>query len=311
MTSTRTTSTGTTGTGTTGTGTTGTGTGPRSGRRRTELAAFLRSRRGRITPEDVGLPPGPRRRTPGLRREEVAQLAGVGVTWYTWLEQGRPINASVQVLDAVARTLRLDGAEREHLYRLADVPGAAVDEEAEGLPEDIQTILDALVPLPASVNNERCDVLAWNAAYAAIFPHMAAARPCERNSLWMAFTLPQCCNPIANLADAAPGLVAVFRHRYIRHLDEPGWKDIVRRLQAASPEFARLWASHDVALPGSSVKVFHHRSAGEIRTRATGMDIDPSPGARLIVYTPTDEESRVRIDRLLAAPDEPAPGHRH
>src|SRR3954469_10060604 len=89
---------------------------------RAELAAFLRSRRARITPADVGLPPGFRRRTPGLRREELAQLAGVGVTWYTWLEQGRAINASVQVLDAIARTLRLDEAEREHLYRLADVP---------------------------------------------------------------------------------------------------------------------------------------------------------------------------------------------
>ena len=89
--------------------------------RRTELAAFLRARRERINPEDVGLPPGTRRRTAGLRREELAQLAGVGVTWYTWLEQGRPINASVQVLDAIARTLRLDGTERGHLFRLADV----------------------------------------------------------------------------------------------------------------------------------------------------------------------------------------------
>ena len=93
--------------------------------RRTELAAFLRSRRERISPEDVGLPVGTRRRTAGLRREEIAQLAGVGVTWYTWLEQGRPINASVQVLDAIARTLRLDATERGHLFRLADVPGAA------------------------------------------------------------------------------------------------------------------------------------------------------------------------------------------
>src|SRR5215467_12971930 len=90
--------------------------------RRAELAAFLRNRRERITPEEAGLAPGTRRRTSGLRREEVAILAGVGVTWYTWLEQGRPINASTQVLDAVARTLRLDHAEREHLYRLADVP---------------------------------------------------------------------------------------------------------------------------------------------------------------------------------------------
>ncbi len=94
------------------------------GTRRAELAAFLRSRRERITPEDVGLAPGIRRRTAGLRREEVAMLAGVGVTWYTWLEQGRPIKASTQVLDAVARTLKLDQPEREHLYRLAEVPEA-------------------------------------------------------------------------------------------------------------------------------------------------------------------------------------------
>ena len=96
-----------------------------NGSRRAELAAFLRSRRERISPEQVGLPPGLRRRTPGLRREEVAQLAGVGVTWYTWLEQGRPIKASAQVLGAVAQTLRLDQAERQHLYRLADIAEAA------------------------------------------------------------------------------------------------------------------------------------------------------------------------------------------
>ncbi|NKZ09255.1 helix-turn-helix transcriptional regulator [Actinomadura latina] len=284
------------------------GAGPR---RRSELAAFLRSRRERITPEDVGMPPGLRRRTPGLRREEVAQLAGVGVTWYTWLEQGRPINASTQVLDAVARTLRLDGAEREHLYRLADVPDAVVDEETGNLPEDVQTVLDALVPIPASVANGRSDILAWNAAYAAIFPAVEAARPCERNSMWMAFTLPPCCNPVANLMETAPGLVAAFRHRYSRHLDEPGWKDIVRRLQAVSPEFARLWASHDVALAGSSTKTFRHHAAGEIRTRALQMDISAAPGARLVTYTPTDEESRGRIAWLLAHPEAAAADHRH
>jgi transcriptional regulator with XRE-family HTH domain len=279
-------------------------------RRRTELAAFLRSRRARITPEDVGMPPGPRRRTPGLRREEVAQLAGVGVTWYTWLEQGRPINASAQVLDAVARTLRLDGAEREHLYRLADVPGAAPEEDDGNLPEDVQAILDALSPMPASVANGRCDILAWNDAYAAIFPAVVTARPCERNTMWLSFTLPQCCNPVANVAETAPGLVATFRHRYSRHLDEPGWKEIVRRLQAASPEFARLWASHDVALAHSALKVFRHRAVeGEIRTRTTAMELSAAPGARLVAYTPTDEESRERIGWLLAHPE--AAEHRH
>src|SRR5215472_5696306 len=129
--------------------------------RRAELAAFLRTRRERITPEQAGLPPGSRRRTPGLRREEVAQLSGVGVTWYTWLEQGRPINASPQVLSAIARTLLLDQAEREHLFRLADLPDAAgagpgLTPCEQVLPE-VQEILDTLSPMPACVLNERFD----------------------------------------------------------------------------------------------------------------------------------------------------------
>src|SRR5487761_583420 len=114
--------------------------------RRSELAAFLRSRRERIAPEDVGLPAGHRRRTSGLRREEVAQLSGVGVTWYTWLEQGRQINASPQVLGAVARTLLLDQAEREHLFRLADLPDAAMaaggTPGCEQVPPEVQEIID-------------------------------------------------------------------------------------------------------------------------------------------------------------------------
>jgi len=133
--------------------------------RRAELASFLRSRRERVTPQDVGLPPGLRRRTPGLRREEVAQLAGVGVTWYTWLEQGRQINASVQVLDAIAATLALDLAEREHLYRLADVPVVSPGSGGDCLAAEARMILDALDPFPASVYNSRYDLLAWNQTY--------------------------------------------------------------------------------------------------------------------------------------------------
>ncbi|WP_344281798.1 helix-turn-helix transcriptional regulator [Actinomadura napierensis] len=290
---------------------TGVETGRRAPRRRTELAAFLRNRRERISPHEVGLPPGPRRRTPGLRREEVAQLAGVGVTWYTWLEQGRPINASTQVLDAVARTLRLDGAEREHLYRLAEVPEAEPPDETEHLPEDTQAILDALLPMPASVCNARSDVLAWNAAYAAIFPHVVMAPPSERNTMLITFTLPPCCNPIENMAEEMPMHVAVFRYRYSRYMDEPGWKELVQRLQAANPEFGRLWADHDIAMPGPRIKVFRHHAVGEIRTRATSMDITGSAGARLVVYTPTDEESRARVGWLLAHPEQAAPPHRH
>ena len=144
------------------------------GERRAELAAFLRSRRALITPDVAGLAPGPRRRTPGLRREEVAQLAGVGVTWYTWLEQGRPINASPQVLDAVAGVLRLDRSEHAHLYRLADMPEVPVGAESASLPRDMQAILDGFTSGPACVYNGKYDLLAWNADYAALFPLITA-----------------------------------------------------------------------------------------------------------------------------------------
>src|ERR1700689_4930123 len=133
--------------------------------RRQELAGFLRSRRERIAPEQVGLPPAARRRTPGLRREEVATLAGVGVTWYTWLEQGRDINASPQVLNAVARTLLLDPHEREHLFRLAEVADASPEAECQSLPPTTQLLLDKLDPYPAMVRNGRYDTLGFNRSY--------------------------------------------------------------------------------------------------------------------------------------------------
>src|SRR6185437_15725887 len=142
--------------------------------RRTELGTFLRSRRERLTPEDVGLPPSLRRRTPGLRREEVAQLAGVGVTWYTWLEQGRPINASTQVLDAIARTLKLEPAEHQHMYVLAEVPDVApAAGDLAALPGTLGPILDAMGHM-ATVLNERFDVIATNSRFDAVFPSVLA-----------------------------------------------------------------------------------------------------------------------------------------
>ena len=202
----------------------------------------------------MGLPPGLRRRTPGLRREEVAQLAGVGVTWYTWLEQGRPIKASAQVLGAVAQTLRLDQAERQHLYRLADIAEAAggsgvTVSACEQVPPDVQGIMDSLVPLPASVLNERYDLLGWNEAYAALWPGVIGAQPGERNILWQNFTHPDCCHPYVSRHDQLGRLVAQFRGNYGRHIGEPAWTSLIRRLQGASPHFARLWEEHDVANP--------------------------------------------------------------
>jgi transcriptional regulator with XRE-family HTH domain len=275
-----------------------------SATRRSELAAFLRSRRERINPEDVGLPVGTRRRTAGLRREELAQLAGVGVTWYTWLEQGRPINASVQVLDAVAHALRLDAAERAHLFRLADVPGAAstpgwTDCLDCPLPAEVQTVLDSL-PMPASVVTEKFDLLAWNHVYASIFPGIVSAPPEKRNTLLALLTYPRCCTPMEDPDLQCGAGVAQLRAAYSKHLGDPAWTQFIRTMEAGSPAFAKAWASHNVAQPGASVKIFRHPGVGRIATVSTSFAVSAVPGARMVVYTPSDDASKEAIARLAA-----------
>jgi transcriptional regulator with XRE-family HTH domain len=271
--------------------------------RRAELAAFLRSRRERVTPEQAGLPPGPRRRTPGLRREEVAQLSGVGVTWYTWLEQGRPINPSPQVLNSVARTLMLGEAERDHLFRLAGVPGTAATPQTgtcDQVSHDVQAILDTLVPLPASVINERFDLLAWNQPYAALWPVAVEPVPGERNVLWRVFTLPACCHPYVNRHDHMAKLVAQLRGAYGRHVGERAWTGFVRRLQAASPLFAQLWDEQDVAGRASYLKVFRHPAHERLVLTTTSLGVHTAPGTRIVVYRPADEVTSKAIESLLA-----------
>ncbi|MFE3852788.1 helix-turn-helix transcriptional regulator [Streptomyces griseorubiginosus] len=268
-------------------------------RRRPELASFLRSRRARVTPADVGMPPGLRRRTPGLRREEVAQLSGVGVTWYTWLEQGRPINASAQVLDAVARTLRLDLPEREHLYRLAEVPFAGAPER---LPQEtgpeVQGIIDALDPLPAVVYNSRYDILATNQGYRDLFLIREVVEIGMSNALWTLFTVSEEACPVLYRERELPVMVATLRSAYGRHVGEPAWEGYIAALAAASPYFAELWASGEVVRPGPRVKTFRHRAVGVLRMTSQSLSIDGMPECRIVVYTPEDEETREK-SRLL------------
>ena len=281
---------------------------------RTELAAFLRSRRARITPQMVGLPPGPRRRTPGLRREEVAQLSGIGITWYTWLEQGRRINVSVQVLDAVARTLQLDADERAHLYHLAGVPMALAADDLGELPDEVRLIVEGLTEMPAAVYSGRFDVLATNEMYRRLFGGFGDPSRTDRNVLRLLFTRPGCCNPFVNRAEELPRLVAQLRAVFGRHVGEPAWTSYVRDLREASPEFARMWANHDVASPGTRVKVFRHSGIGEVRMMTTSMALTVPPEARMIVYTPLDDDARVRMASLREMDAEAARrqlGHDH
>jgi transcriptional regulator with XRE-family HTH domain len=263
--------------------------------RRAELAAFLRTRRARIGPGDVGLPPGLRRRTPGLRREEVAQLAGVGVTWYTWLEQGRPIHVSVEVLNAVARTLRLDDPEREHLYRLAGMPAVPAPRENGTPAPAVREILAALDPMPACLLNARYDVLAENAAYQTLFWDWHTV-PCNRhNILWCCLTEPAARQRFLNMDEQVPRVVATLRASFGHHLGEPAWTEFIRELSAASPEFVELWARHDVAKPDTSTKKFLHPRAGVLTMQSTSLAVAGMPEARIVVYTPTDEQTRERL----------------
>jgi len=278
--------------------------------RRNELAAFLRNRRARISPQDVGLPPGIRRRTPGLRREEVAQLAGIGVTWYTWLEQGRAIHASLQVLDAIARTLRLDQAELEHLYRLADVATALPDEAVVSVPLRLQEILDALDPLPAGLVNSRFDLLAFNQAHEDLLWKWHAM-PCEqRNLLWCCFTEPDTRTRFLNFDEEAGYMVAVLRGAYGQHLNEPAWVSFIDRLSARSPEFAALWARHEVASPESRIKHHLHPTAGLLRLRSTSLAVADMPEVRISVSTPADEETRQRLPLIRRHRDRRGPAAR-
>jgi transcriptional regulator with XRE-family HTH domain len=268
-------------------------------RRRLELAAFLRTRRARVTPADVGMPPGFRRRTPGLRREEVAQLSGVGVTWYTWLEQGRPINASAQVLDAVARTLRLDPPEREHLYRLAEVPFEPAPERlGQSVGPEVQSVIDALDPIMAVVYNSRYDVLATNAAYRDLFLVPQTFEVGAPNVLWTLFTLPEEACPMVHRECELPLMVATLRSWYGRHVGEPAWEGFIRDLSAASPYFARLWASGEVIPPGPRVKTFRHEAVGELRMNSQSLQIDGMPECRIVVYTPEDETVGAKLALL-------------
>jgi hypothetical protein len=282
--------------------------------RRTELASFLKACRARVTPQDVGLPPGLRRRTPGLRREEVAQLAGVGVTWYTWLEQGRPINASEQVMAAVARALLLDDVERGHLFRLAGLPVSG----PEGLPcpavdPVMQVVLDGLSPMPAALCNRRFDVLGFNDAYDALFPGATRATTPggRRNSLWCAFTAPDCCNPFVNRDEELPRLVGVLRAAYASHVGEPLWEDWVRDLSAASPRFRELWAGQQVAPTVTVLKVFRHAAVGELRLLAAYLTVPGHPELYLVVYTPESGSDREKLEWIVANPGAPVADHEH
>ncbi|MBM9509706.1 helix-turn-helix transcriptional regulator [Actinacidiphila acididurans] len=266
--------------------------------RRRELASFLRSRRERISPDQVGLPPGRRRRTPGLRREEVAQLAAVGVTWYTWLEQGRDIQISGQVADAIARALMLDRTERRHLFTLAGAADPHPYLDCPGMSPSVLAMLDQLEPLPAAVFNSRYDIIAYNRTYGRLVSDLDALPLQDRNILWLAFTDPLWKERMLDREENIRLMAAKFRASMAEHLAEPAWKALLKRLQQASPDFREVWERHEVLQPDSHVKRYLNPDVGLLAFDFTHLWLGPQRGPRLMTYTPADAVTRERLERL-------------
>ena len=263
---------------------------------RVDLAEFLRARRDAVTPEQVGLPPGAtRRRTPGLRREEVAMLAGVSLTWYTWLEQGRRINASDDVLSAIGRALKLDEAGIEHLLALAQ-PTAAPIEAPREAPTALVRLIESLDPAPAYVLGPRWEFLAWNAAQARLYPRINDLDGLERNLLWVLFADPFTRQLIVDWDIHARQALAEFRAGTGNLRGDPEFAELVDKLQAESADFAAWWPEHDVSGFETRLRRFRHPAAGLLTFEYQQLAPVEWPGLRVTVQlaVPGDDSA----DRL-------------
>lgn len=266
----------------------------------------MTSRRAAVDPTDVDLPVGPRRRTPGLRREEVALLAGVSVTWYTWLEQGRAVNPSRSVLDAVARALLLDDAQRGHLLTLAERvadragPGADVSaggSAADGLPPDaLRRAVDAFDPAPTYLLGPRWEYLAWNRAQALLYPQAAQLAEPDRNLLVIVLCDPAAQNLIVEREAEGRAMVAEFRASTASMRGDPALEALIERLRADSAAFAEWWDHHDVAGFRSRLRRYDHPSAGRLTFEYQAFLPAEWPAYRIVTQLPVPgDDSTARL----------------
>ncbi|MFF4319819.1 helix-turn-helix transcriptional regulator [Streptomyces sp. NPDC001568] len=292
-------------------------TGPRA-----ELGDFLRSRRARIRPEDSGVASfGGRRRVPGLRREELAQLAGVSVDYYTRFEQGRAENPSETVVAAVAAALRLDAAETDHLTRLVrntGRAGSAVDPAAAAAAADAQQVrpglrrlLEAMPETPAFVLGRRTDILAWNPLFATLVTDFAALPPERRNKAWLVFLHPEVRGRFVNWETKARDLVAYLRFDLARHPHDARFTALIEELADRSPEFGPMWQAQEVAEKTHGGYHLRHPLVGEFTLAYESLSPPDDPDQTLITYTaeagsPSEAALRILAGTVAPTTDTPA-----
>jgi hypothetical protein len=266
--------------------------------RRSELSDFLRTRRAKIVPSDVGLADGARRRTPGLRREEVALLANIGATWYTRLEQGLPINVSADVLAGISRALRLTSDERRHLYLLAGLPLTVTPQEGERVSELVGRVLAALDPSPAYIRGRRWDILAWNRSADAL-SDFSGATGRSRNLVWRLFRDPASICRLGDPECTMRRCVAQFRAVAAKYPHDPAFAELIEDLRVSSPEFRKLWAEHDVLGSTEGLKRFVHPKLGELILDHTTLELPGDGDMRMVVLTASPGSESERKLRLL------------
>jgi transcriptional regulator with XRE-family HTH domain len=270
--------------------------------RRQQLGRFLRQCRERLDPADFGFATAGRRRVRGLRREEISSLSGVGLTWYTWLEQGRDIRVSRAVLRALATSLKLSAAERRFMFSLVDESAEQPVPAGPSVPGELRQILARWDPLPAIVTNYRSDILACNAAGAEVYGPVLAFAPACRNIMRFYFLCPEAGSLYPEWAEEAPPIVARFRFEVSGRLDgDESLRELVDELSQASPVFFSLWNSTAVRQREHGRRKFHHRKLGMLALEHTHLTVSNHPGLTLVLFTPAPETDALEKLRRLAA----------
>lgn len=270
-----------------------------SEQRRHELAAFLRARRAALAPDVVGLRPGlGRRRVRGLRREEVANLAGVSYSWYTRLEQGQDVSPTAEVVDSIGTALQLTEDEHRHLRRLAALPLGSVDDHADTIDEHTLRLLERLLPAPAYVIGPRSDYLAWNDALAAVFCDIATLPEGRRNVLWAMFTAPQVRTALVDWDEHARRVVGQFRAEAAAHPTDPQFAVLADELARSSPEFRHWWTGHQVVRAAGGAQQFRHPRVGLLHTHLMQLRMLDRPSLKLIIHQPIDDTDLRKLEHI-------------
>lgn len=268
------------------------------------LSEFLKSARARLTPSSVGLPEGTRRRTPGLRREEVASLANVSATWYTWLEQGRDITVSPAVLDAVAAALRLTSDERKYVFALARDSVAAVpvpNEEAATVSPSLQRMITELRACPAIISDRRCHIVAWNEAASRVFMDFGKLPPDDRNMIRLLFARREFRRLAVNWESFAREYLAMFRAYYGQYADDEWYERFLEEMMGSYSDFPRLWAAGNVSYAPEVLLEFRHASAGKMLFRLTSLHVHGETDLRCSIYTPAPQSNtEAKMEALMA-----------